>query len=321
MSKKAMKKAAKAERYQAFKLERRAREKQMQKEKRRLKAQKRAAGELDDSAELEEKARKRQKMSGFGGKIVLDLSFDKLMSEKEINSLCSQLAYTYSANRNASYPFTLLCTSLNGRTRDRLEAINDGAYKRWTHTEWWENSYDCLWSSPGVSSSTREASLPQADLDVQKQKIVYLTADSGEEIEELKPGETYIIGALVDRNRYKNLTFDKATKESIRHARLPIGKYISSLPTRKVLTVNQVFEIMLKWVETRDWEEAFNCIIPKRKFLDSRKKGKDKSLSEKEEVVSEGEGGDITSDQAELKIDAEDLEKVVQEDQLLEAQA
>ncbi|KAJ3863467.1 guanine-1-methyltransferase-domain-containing protein [Lentinula novae-zelandiae] len=321
MSKKAMKKAAKAERYQAFKLERRAREKQMQKEKRRLKARKRAAGELDDSAELEEKARKRQKMSGFGGKIVLDLSFDKLMSEKEINSLCSQLAYTYSANRNASYPFTLLCTSLNGRTRDRLEAINDGAYKRWTHTEWWENSYDCLWSSPGASSSTREASLPQADLDVQKQKIVYLTADSGEEIEELKPGETYIIGALVDRNRYKNLTFDKATKESIRHARLPIGKYISSLPTRKVLTVNQVFEIMLKWVETRDWEEAFNCIIPKRKFLDSRKKGKDKSLSEKEEVVSEGEGGDITSDQAELKIDAEDLETVVQEDQLLEAQA
>lgn len=85
MSKKAMKKAAKAERYQAFKLERRAREKQMQKEKRRLKAQKRAAGELDDSAELEEKARKRQKMSGFGGKIVLDLSFDKLMSEKVIS--------------------------------------------------------------------------------------------------------------------------------------------------------------------------------------------------------------------------------------------
>ncbi|KAJ3907022.1 guanine-1-methyltransferase-domain-containing protein [Lentinula edodes] len=322
MSKKAMKKAAKAERYQAFKLERRAREKQMQKEKRRLKAQKRAAGELDDSAELEEKARKRQKMSGFGGKIVLDLSFDELMSEKEINSLCSQLAYTYSANRNASYPFTLLCTSLNGRTRDRLEAINDGAYKRWTHTEWWENSYDCLWSSPGASSSTREASLTQADLDVQKQNIVYLTADSGEEIEELKPGETYIIGALVDRNRYKNLTFDKANKESIRHARLPIGKYISSLPTRKVLTVNQVFEIMLKWVETRDWEEAFNCIIPKRKFLDGKKKGKDrKSLSETEDVVTEGEGGDITSDQVALKIGAEDLETVVQEDQLLEAQA
>lgn len=79
---------------------------------------------------------------------------------------------------------------------------------------------------------------------------------------------------------------------------------------------------MLKWVETRDWEEAFNCIIPKRKFLDGKKKGKDrKSLSETEDVVTEGEGGDITSDQVALKIGAEDLETVVQEDQLLEAQA
>ncbi|KAJ4479130.1 guanine-1-methyltransferase-domain-containing protein, partial [Lentinula aciculospora] len=279
MSKKAMKKAAKAERYQAFKLERRAREKQIQKEKRRIKAQKRAAGELDDSAELEEKARKRQKMSGFGGKVVLDLAFDELMSEKEINSLCSQLAYTYSANRNASYPFTLLCTSLNGRTRDRLEAINDGAYRRWSHTEWWDDCYDCLWSSsPGASSSTagsiEEIGSTQTELDTKKQSVIYLTADSGEEIEELKPDEIYIIGALVDRNRYKSLTLDKANKQFIRHARLPIGKYISSLPTRKVLTVNQVFEIMLNWVETRNWEEAFNSIIPKRKFLDQGKKGK-----------------------------------------------
>lgn len=31
---------------------------------------------------------------------------------------------------------------------------------------------------------------------------------------------------------------------------------------------------MLKWIETRDWELAFNSIIPKRKFLDGGKKGK-----------------------------------------------
>ncbi|KAJ3982271.1 guanine-N(1)--methyltransferase [Lentinula detonsa] len=319
MSKKAMKKAAKAERYQSFKLERRAREKQMQKEKKRIKAQKRAAGELDDSAELEEKARKRQKMSGFGGKVVLDLAFDDLMSDKEINSLCSQLAYTYSANRNASYPFTLICTSLNGRTRDRLQAINDGAYKRWARTEWWDDSYERFWLSPGASGSSEKAGPTSADLDARQRSLVYLTADSGEEIEELKPDETYIIGALVDRNRYKNLTLDKANKQSIRHARLPIGKYISTLPTRKVLTVNQVFEIMLKWVETRNWEEAFHYIIPKRKFLDG-KKGKGGKRSE-EEVALEGDedaGAQVETVNGD-DAGAEVLGTVIQEDELLEA--
>jgi len=289
----------------------------MQKEKKKLKAQKRAAGELDDSAELEEKARKKQKMSGFGGKVVLDMGFDKLMSEKEINSLCSQLAYTYSANRNAAYPFSLLYTSVDGKTRDRLEAINNGAYKRWSHTEWWQDSYERLWCSPGASSSQSvETEQPEAGTTT-KQNIVYLTADSGEELEELKPDETYIIGAIVDRKRYKNLTLDKANNQSIRHARLPIGKYISSLPTRKVLTVNQVFEIMLKWVETRDWELAFNSIIPKRKFVDGGKKGKGgKGASmEGEEEEEDEEGNGHAEAEAEAGDDVESG-TVIQEEKL-----
>lgn len=64
----------------------------------------------------------------------------------------------------------------------------------------------------------------------------------------------------------QNLCLNKAKSSGIRTARLPIGRYLASLPTRKVLTVNQVFEILLKWVETRNWEEALYTVIPKRKF-------------------------------------------------------
>jgi tRNA (guanine9-N1)-methyltransferase len=67
----------------------------------------------------------------------------------------------------------------------------------------------------------------------------------------------------------QNLCLDKARESGVHAAQLPIGRFLSHLPTRKVLTVNQVFEILIKWVETRDWELSLYAVIPKRKFQDS----------------------------------------------------
>ena len=70
-----------------------------------------------------------------------------------------------------------------------------------------------------------------------------MTADSPNVITELDINDVYIIGGIVDRNRYLNLTFDKAKKEGIRHAKLPIGDYMK-LQSSAVLTVNHVVDIM-----------------------------------------------------------------------------
>jgi len=118
-----------------------------------------------------------------------------------VTSLTSQLAYTYSANRRSLTPFSsLLFTSLNGRTKSRLDAINDAGHKRWTNTQWWEEGYDRIWAS---TPDSHDGDDPEA----RRASVVYLTADSEEELMELKEGEIYVIGGICDHNRYKVCIF------------------------------------------------------------------------------------------------------------------
>ncbi|KAI0677635.1 guanine-1-methyltransferase-domain-containing protein [Trametes maxima] len=332
LSKKAQKKLAKAAYFEERKKERRAAEKERRKEKKRLLAEQRAAGEPD--AEDGQRDRKRQKTDKgprvfFGARVVVDLGFDEKMTENEVKSLASQLAYTYSANRKAERPFSsLLFTSLDGRTLAKMNATNNAAYKRWVGAEWWTEGYERLWdegTQTDAANVEREVAIvgenetnPDSTRSSKKREpsraakdtVVYLTADSEDELTELKEGETYIIGGIVDHNRYKNLCLDKSKEHHIRSARLPIGTYLAEMRTRKVLTVNQTFEILLRWVETRDWEQALYSVIPKRKFNASgRRRGGGGVSSKGGESADESEGegadegeGDID---AEVSVDAE----------------
>jgi tRNA (guanine9-N1)-methyltransferase len=81
---------------------------------------------------------------------------------------------------------------------------------------------------------------------------------------ELDPAKIYIIGGIVDRNRYKSLTLNKAKEDGIAHARLPIGE-LMALRSSAVLAVNHVFEIVSQWFNNRDWKHALDKVIPERK--------------------------------------------------------
>ncbi|CEH14210.1 Uncharacterized conserved protein [Ceraceosorus bombacis] len=109
------------------------------------------------------------------------------------------------------------------------------------------------------------------------QDIIYLTADGSETLTDLEAGKMYVIGGLVDRNRHKNICLDKARALGVRAARLPIDEEHldhRALNSRKVLTVNQVFDILLGWVETRDWASALDRGVPGRKFAEETKSQK-----------------------------------------------
>ena len=52
--------------------------------------------------------------------------------------------------------------------------------------------------------------------------------------------------------------------QGIRCAKLPIGQHIA-LTGSAILTVNHVFAIMLAYMQTGSWKDAFSAAIPERK--------------------------------------------------------
>ena len=89
---------------------------------------------------------------------------------------------------------------------------------------------------------------------------------------ELENDKFYVIGGLVDHNSQKGLCHREATALGIQTARLPIDEFIH-LNSRKVLTVNHVFEILAAVSEGKGWKEALLGTIPERKGVSAKEVG------------------------------------------------
>ena len=178
-----------------------------------------------------------------GQRIVLDCDFASLMTEQEIRSLMQQLSYCYSANSRAEVPAHLIFSGIAGGMDATLHKQMPGVNK-WKVT---------LTDKPYIEH------FAGAEGD-----LVYLTADSPNELQELDPSKAYIVGGLVDRNRHKGVCYEKAVAQGVATARLPIGEYLQ-LRASAVMCTNHVVEMLVKWLEVRDWEAAFKEVVPNRK--------------------------------------------------------
>jgi tRNA (guanine9-N1)-methyltransferase len=203
--------------------------------------------------------------------LILDCGFDDLMLPKEIISLGSQLTRAYSDNARARYRAHLVLSSFGGRLKERFDTVLSKQHEGWkfvkfTAESFVEASHDASTMMKGERGGQLAGAfdpLPAADRDAEGE-IVYLTSDSPDTLETLKPNSTYIIGALVDKNRHKGICYKTAMDKGIKTAKLPIGEYMQ-MNSRFVLATNHVVEIMLRWLECGDWGEAFERVVPKRK--------------------------------------------------------
>lgn len=239
LSKRALKKLKKRQEWLDNKPERRKQER----EKRKLKmAARKLEKDYEETRTASRKSLKHVKMSESECKVsvVFDMQFSDLMTEKDLGKCLKQVIRCYSYNRRIPQPVQLHMTSHGGRVQ--AEMLKHDGYRNWDF-HFKEESYDKLFS-----------------LD----KIVYLTAESETALETLEQDKAYIIGGLVDHNHHKGLCHARAQEIGVKTARLPIDEFIN-MKTRKVLTVNHVYEILAEVCQGVSWKDAFMKVLPERK--------------------------------------------------------
>lgn len=213
-------------------------------------------------------------------RIVIDCGYDDYMNEKEVVSLSSQITRAYSTNRTTVKNYydeeierhhnkeeskeydiapaaRLIISGLDKRLKTRFDKVLPD-YANWDPecAKLTEDTLESVLNGFNEEDNVQDYS-----------NVVYLSADTEDKLEELKAGETYVIGGIVDKGRHKNLCKGTAEKlgKGIRILRLPIDEYIK-LSGRKVLTTAHVVELLLKWCEYRDWKKAFEEVLPPRKM-------------------------------------------------------
>ncbi|XP_076167671.1 tRNA (guanine(9)-N(1))-methyltransferase Trmt10A isoform X2 [Ptiloglossa arizonensis] len=196
--------------------------------------------ERKDMKRLKEREKARQKRAfARANNIDLGPSRKALKKSTMADSSCKILR-CYTLNRRAIAPMQFSLTSFNGKSRTHMQKHN--GYEHWDvkfHTESYLNIYP-------------------------KDKIIYLTSESEDIIDHLEHDCVYVIGGLVDHNSHKGLCHKIALQAGVKHGQLPLDKFLQ-MKARKVLTVDHVFEILLRVSEGRTWQEAFLQVLPERK--------------------------------------------------------
>ncbi|KAJ8782356.1 hypothetical protein J1605_010064 [Eschrichtius robustus] len=183
----------------------------------------------------------------------------------DIKKLHKQIQRCYAENRRALHPVQFYLTSHGGQLKKNMDE-NDKGWVNWKDIHIKPEHYSEF---------------------IQKEELIYLTSDSPNVLKELDESKAYVIGGLVDHNHHKGLTYKQASEHGIDHAQLPLGNFVK-MNSRKVLAINHVFEIILEYLETRDWQEAFFTILPQRKGAVPTDKACESSSHEKKFARVEG---------------------------------
>ncbi|XP_004462018.1 tRNA methyltransferase 10 homolog A isoform X2 [Dasypus novemcinctus] len=285
VSKRQMKKLIKQKQWE----EQRELRKQKRKEKRtRKKLERQCQLESNSYSDGNDRKRVRRDVVHSTLRLIIDCSFDDLMVLKDVKKLHKQIQRCYAENRRALHPVQFYLTSHGGQLKKNMDE-NDKGWVNWKEIHIKPEHYSEL---------------------IKKEDLIYLTSDSPNVLKELDESKAYVIGGLVDHNHHKGLTYKQASDHGIDHAHLPLANFVK-MNSRKVLAVNHVFEIILEYLETRDWQEAFFTILPQRKGAVPTDKACESSSREKNSAKV---GGGLDSDSSEEEYSRNEPESAHEEE-------
>ncbi|XP_023294494.2 tRNA methyltransferase 10 homolog A [Lucilia cuprina] len=282
-SKNQLKKQRKLAQYEQVRKEKRQKEKERQKQKRKEAAEKGLPIRTGPSRKELKKKQQAAVENENALRIAIDLDCDDMMSERDVAKCVKQCLRIYTINRRSERPVQLHLTGIK----------SEG------------NIHKCLKKNDGWENWQLKYHFDEDHLKVfqPNSQLVYLTSESDTVLESLEPSNVYCIGGLVDHNHHKNYCHDKATREGLRTARLPLGENVD-MKTRTVLTTYHVFEILVRVAEGKSWAEAILQTIPPRKGAKLKECGVSK---ENKEIVN------CSNDLEEKIVEDKTTEKVVAE--------
>ncbi|XP_026060634.1 tRNA methyltransferase 10 homolog C [Carassius auratus] len=181
----------------------------------------------------------------FGQPLVYDMSYEHLMSRREMENTVTQLMESEGWNRRAADPFHLHFCGLQP----------DGAYLHELRRRYGSHTWDRLLIT--ATERTHLEMFPQKDL-------VYLTADSKQVLQEFDHSKVYILGAMVDRSIHSGVSLANAKRLRLTTARLPLDEHLDWECGAKNLTLDQMMRILITLKHTGCWKKALE-FVPKRK--------------------------------------------------------
>lgn len=260
-------------------------------------------------AELEERCRS-QLANPHVPRLVFDLSFAWCMTAADTKSTVAQIKFSYSALRHAGFPMVPVITSLIGKELLRQGSDDEGdshsPHNRLKEEDKVEGEHDVSVQQPILSALKHFEGFRKFPFPIHetahwsavfpKEQVVFLTADAEEVLKDFEPDTVYVVGAFVDHNQHKCLSYRRAQRHGVRTARLPIKEHIDVSNRCQILTINHVVDVVAHFMTSseRDWKRALEDVLPVRRvhqeILGSRKKRR-REAQENESTNGSSDGG------------------------------